>query len=87
MHHMHPVRVGKRQLVGELAGAVGAAVVDDQNVHVGLGSVNPAGDQRQVLQLVEGGDDDQSALTRAYCWPRAAHVAPLSVPSSSDGVS
>ena len=37
VHDVHPVGVGERQLVGELAGAVGAAVVDDQNVHVGLG--------------------------------------------------
>ena len=87
VHHVHPVRVGQRQLVGELAGAVGAAVVDDQNVHVGARSVHPADDQRQVLPLVVGGDDHQGALTRAFCWPRAAHLAPLSVPSSSDSVS
>ena len=35
MHDVHAVRVGQRQLVGELAGAVGAAVVDDEDVHVG----------------------------------------------------
>ena len=66
MHDVHPVRIGQGQLVGQLAGAVGAAVVDDQDVHVGQGVVHPSDDQRQVLPLVVGRDDDQSALTRAF---------------------
>ena len=74
VHDVHPVRVGQRQLVGQLAGAVGAAVVDDRTCTSGTRLVHAADDQRQVLPLVVGGDDDQSALTRAFCWPRAAHV-------------
>ena len=87
VHDVHAVGVGQRQFVGELTGAVRAAVVDDEDVDVGQGLVHPADDQRQVLPLVVGGDDDQSALTRAFSWPRAAHVVPLSVPPSSGGVS
>ena len=70
--------IGQGQLVGELAGAVGAAVVDDQHVHVGTRVVHASDDQRQVLPLVVGGDDDQSALTRALSSPRVAR-APLLV--------
>ena len=66
VHDMNAVGVGQGQFVGELAGAVGAAVVDDKMCTSGQGFVHPADDQRQVLPLVVGGDDDQSALTRAF---------------------
>ena len=42
VHDVHPVRIGQRQLIGELAGAVRAAVVDDQDVHPRRGLVHPA---------------------------------------------
>ena len=60
VHDVHAVGVGQRQFVGELTGAVRAAVVDDEDVDVGPGLVHPADDQRQVLPLVVGGDDDQT---------------------------
>ncbi len=66
---MNAVGIGQGQLVGQLAGAVRAAVVDDQHVHVGTRLVHASDDQRQVLPLVEGGDDDQSALSRALSSP------------------
>ena len=57
------VVVGRGQLVGLLAGAVGAVVVDDEHVHLGLGGAQPRGDEGQVAQLVVGRDDDQGAVT------------------------
>src|SRR3954451_14081845 len=65
MHDVDPVRVVQSQLVGKLTGAVGATVVDDQYVHIRTSLVDASDDQRQVLPLVEGGDDDQSALAGA----------------------
>ena len=35
VHDVGAIGIGRRQFVGELAGAVGAAVVDDEQVHVG----------------------------------------------------
>ena len=85
VHDVHPVRVGEGQLVGELAGAVRAAVVDDQNVHVGTGVLHPSDDQRQVLPLVVGGDDDQSALTWAFPRARARRHVSSSIFRRPDG--
>ena len=73
VHDVHAVRVGQGQLVGQLAGAVGAAVVDDQDVHVGTARRARADDQRQVLPLVVRGDDDQRALTWAF--PRGVRAS------------
>ena len=51
-----------RQLVGELAGAVGRVVVDDQRVQlhaVAVRDLADAGERvAQVLALVVGGEDD-----------------------------
>ena len=50
------------QLVGDLSGAVGGVVVDDQGVELDAGAVGGLADARegvaQVLALVVGGEDD-----------------------------
>src|SRR5262249_1807681 len=95
VHDMNAVGIGQGQLVRELTGAVGAVVVDDQYVHIRARLVHASDDQRQGFPLVESGDDDQSALTRALssAVPRSspygrfpprsvpwdAHVAPSSL--------
>ena len=59
MHDVDAIGVLARQFVSHPAGSVRAAVVDHKNVHIRAGLVHPAGDQRQILQLVVGGDDHQ----------------------------
>jgi hypothetical protein len=53
------VGVGTGQLVGQVAGAVGAVVVGHQHVGARDGGAQPAEDQREVLPLVVGRDDHQ----------------------------
>src|SRR5690242_19699850 len=51
VHDAYGVVVG-RQLVGQLAGAVGRVVVDHEHVHVGLRRAQAADDPDQVVGLV-----------------------------------
>ena len=59
VHDVDAVAVRRGRLVGEPTGAVGAPVVDDEDVDVGAGFAHPAEDERKVLQLVVGRDDHQ----------------------------
>src|SRR5271168_3767564 len=83
VQHVGTAAVRLGELVGKLAGSVGAAVVHDQHVDIGTGVLESSVDDREVVQLVEGGDDHQYALA----WPIArdrgclladGHVAPSS---------
>src|SRR5690606_15879367 len=65
VQHVHVV-VGGGQLVGDLPGAVGAVVVGHQQVGVGQRRPQPLGDQREVLALVVGRDDDQHLPERLH---------------------
>src|SRR6202022_3124753 len=85
MHHVVPVGIRQRQLVREVAGAVRAAVVDDEDVYGGKHLVHTLDDKRQVLAFVGGGDDGQRAPARRGAGslrssPRDGHVAPLFLP-------
>jgi hypothetical protein len=51
-------RIGRREFVSDLAGAVRAAVIDDENVSGRNGCPEPADDRLQVVALVIGRDDD-----------------------------
>jgi hypothetical protein len=61
MHDVDTVGILKRQLVGELTGAVGATVVNHEDVHLRLRRMNPGEDDRQVAALVVRRDYDQRA--------------------------
>src|SRR5690606_19317467 len=56
--------VGGGEFVGEVTGAVGAAVVDDEDVGVRQRSVQPRDDPTEVLPLVVGRNDHQGASAR-----------------------
>jgi hypothetical protein len=56
-------RVGGRQLVGQLAGSVRGAVVDDEQVGLREGLEDGGRDGRQVLPLVVGRQNDPDAAT------------------------
>jgi len=71
MQHADP-RVLARERVGELAGAIGARVVDDEDLHVGLRGEDLAQRHRQVLPLVVGREHHDGALGRTH---RAHHTA------------
>ncbi len=58
------VVVAGREFVGELAGAVGAVVVRDQDVGLGHRRADPADDQPDVLRLVVGRNDHQGCTER-----------------------
>ena len=86
--HDLDVRVGLRELVGEVPGAVGAVIVDHQQVRVGDGFPDPAGDDLQVLPLVVRRHDDDHAPScpgRVLRPGRLFHS--LSSPSLSGNVS
>src|SRR6266545_2255512 len=68
VHHAD-LRVGRGQPVRDVAGAVGAVVVDDHHVDVGLCGAEPADDPLDVEGLVEGRDDHHDAAERGV-----AHV-------------
>src|SRR5690606_37852697 len=53
--------VGGGEFVGEVTGAVGAAVVDDEDVGVRQRSVQPRDDPTEVLPIVVGRTDHQGA--------------------------
>jgi hypothetical protein len=58
VHHVDAVVCGGH-LVGQLAGAIGAAVVDHQHVHVGQCRVQSLDDLSDVVPLVVGRDHHQ----------------------------
>jgi hypothetical protein len=60
MEHLDP-RVGCRQLVGQLAGAVRGPIVDDEETGFRQGVEDGPGDAGQVLALVIGRQDDPDA--------------------------
>ncbi len=51
-------RIGGRELIGDLAGAVGRAVVDDEKRRRGQHVEHGGRDRSDVLGLVVGRDDD-----------------------------
>src|SRR6266704_653686 len=77
MQHMD-VRIAGRELVGDLASAVRAVVVDDEHVSGGNGGSDPAHDRLDVVALVVGRDDD-GYLAKWLGRPlRGSHRAPAS---------
>src|SRR4029079_18131253 len=62
--HFDPAELGAERF-GLVGGAVGAAVVDDEDVRTGYGRAHAVYELHDVLDLVEGGNRD----------PNAAHVA------------
>ena len=60
VHDVH-ARIGRRHLVGQLAGAVGRIVVDDQHVRRGQFVVNSLHERTEVVALVVGGQRNQDA--------------------------
>jgi hypothetical protein len=58
------VVIAGRQPVCDGPGAVGAVVVGDQDVGLRDGVADPPHDERQILTLVVGGDDDENATER-----------------------
>ena len=58
------VKVGvlRCQLVGCLAGAIRGVIVNDEDVNLRRGFTHAAGNQRQVLNLIVGGDNDQGGF-------------------------
>ncbi|KQR43791.1 hypothetical protein ASF82_09210 [Frigoribacterium sp. Leaf164] len=61
VQHVHPGVAGGPR-VGEVAGAVGRAVVDDENVDGGPAVEGAADDPVEVLSFVVGRDDDECVV-------------------------
>ena len=61
VQHVHP-RLVRRELVGQLPGAVGRVVVHHQDLEARVLQQDRGDDLREVLALVVGGDDDERAL-------------------------
>ena len=78
--HDLDVRIGLGQLVRDVAGAVRAVVVHDQQVGLGQRGPDPAGDRFQVLPLVVSRhDDDGLADRRVGGWMWLCHYPCLSL--------
>ena len=73
MQHRQPPAAGGGDLVGQRAGAVGRAVVDHHHAQIGIAE-QLLGDERQVLPLVVGREQDQD-LRQAGQTP-VSHVTP-----------
>ena len=59
-------RLGGRELVGKLAGAVGRIVVNDEHLERGRGQLADAGEQRfEIVEFVVGWDDNKGVQIRA----------------------
>jgi hypothetical protein len=58
VQHVHVI-VGRGQVIGHVAGPVRGVVVGDQDVGLGHGLADPAGDLLDVRRLVVRGDDHQ----------------------------
>src|SRR5213078_1482908 len=59
VQHVH-VLVGRRDAVGELAGAVRAGVVDDEQLDLRHSRAQPPYELDQVVAFVVGGADDEN---------------------------
>jgi hypothetical protein len=55
-------RIGRRDRVGELAGAVGGIVVDHEDVGLHRLGVDALDQVREIVPLVVGGDDDEDRI-------------------------
>jgi hypothetical protein len=85
--HDLDVRVDLGQLVGDVAGAIRAAVVHDQQVSLGQRRPDPARDGFQVLPLVvRGHDDDGLTHRRINGWMWLCHYLCLSLRWLTGGV-
>ena len=63
VHDLHPARVLDRQRVGNRPGAIRRSVVDDQHPEARVRE-HAAREQRQILALVVGRDDDEDGRRR-----------------------
>ncbi|EAU64893.1 hypothetical protein STIAU_5457 [Stigmatella aurantiaca DW4/3-1] len=73
----HPdARLLGRQRVGDLPGAIRRVVIDDEDVHPGLGLEHRTGDGLDVLRFVVGGDADQRSVHGAAGHSRAGVPSP-----------
>ena len=72
-------RARASDLVGEIGGAVGAVVVDDEDVGVGRGGPRPLEELDDVLRLLVGRSHDERTHRRQNLpshLPRSADVGP-----------
>ena len=84
VQHVH-LRVGRRQVVGDPAGAVRGVVVHDQHVHVGPGGAQPLEDPGDVVGLLVGGDDHDHAHWRDCTGVRSPHRRTPEQPCANAG--
>ncbi len=70
-HHLYGLQLSCH-CIGDLGGAVGAVVVDDQHGGRGHSLAQPAQDHRYRRRLLVGGNDDQGAHPRTVRSSRPA---------------
>src|SRR6266542_4826248 len=73
MHHVHP-RLHDRECVGDLTGAIGRVVVDDQHVDIRCLTQDSFDDLLEVLALVIGRQNHERVPRRSVRPARRAHT-------------
>ena len=63
MQHMN-LRILGRQLIRGLPRPIRAIIINHQNIHLRGGSPHPGRNQRQILQLIIGGNNNQCLHTK-----------------------
>jgi hypothetical protein len=65
MQNVNSTSIRPRHRVSDQPCAVGASVVNDQDMYIGMRAMYPRNDRRQILALVVCRDDRQRIATRS----------------------